>query len=605
MEDPAKSELAAIKTLESDPNNPRAWYNLGSEGGGTVAGKGYSPKQCFEMAVTYAPKHAVAWINLGHAGGGTVAGKAYSPKQCYEMALELDPKYTVAWCNLGTVGGGTVAGKAYSHKQCYELALGLDPKHALTWCNLGVVGGGTVEGQTYSAKQCYEMALNHDAKHAVAWYNLGNAGGGTVEGHDYSAKQCYEMSLEVNPKYGNAWYNLGVLGGGTVMGKAYSQEECYEQALQVDPHDADAKAALSSFMGKATAKADAVMASLLEEEAAEETKKATKKKKTKPKVKQKAPTPSAVPAEELPKRVPEVDPSRHQCAATAQAAIAKKPANEEADKALLAALGRDDDLDAIVAAINADADDATPERLNEARAMRDSIRKQRKKALRRQEKMAAERQAHAEVLLQVLAKEDGISELQAAIVEAQGLAGVAASLDEEVEVAQERLLHLRAAAKTSAIEEQQDLLEEQAVACALRGFDIAPEPDRKPSAEEASELALRELTSRIEELERQKEAAVAEEEYLTAADIKRSIAELVQEREALERAVEEEASKKVAEENESLNECVVCIDAPSTVAVVPCGHKCLCEACSERIQVGDPCPVCRCTVSMTMTVFGR
>ena len=87
------------------------------------------------------------------------------------------------------------------------------------------------------------------------------------------------MALEVNPKYGNAWYNLGVLGGGTVMGKAYSQEECYEQALQVDPHDADAKAALSSFMGKATAKADAVMASLLEEEAAEETKKATTKKK--------------------------------------------------------------------------------------------------------------------------------------------------------------------------------------------------------------------------------------------------------------------------------------------------------------------------------------
>jgi len=97
--------------------------------------------------------------------------------------------------------------------------------------------------------------------------------------------------------------------------------------------------------------------------------------------------------------------------------------------------------------------------------------------------MAAERQAHAEVLqlLQVLVNKDGIiSELQAALVEAQGLTGVAASLDEEVEVA--------------------------------------------------------------------------------------------------------------AEENKSLNECVVCLDATTTVAVVPCcGHKCLCEACAELTSAADPC----------------
>ena len=316
--------------------------------------------------------------------------------------------------------------------------------------------------------------------------------------------------------------------------------------------------------------------------------------------------------EELPGLVSEVEEMRE----VRQPATAMKPANEEADEALLAALERDDDLDAIVAAINAHVDYATPELLNEARAMRDSIKKQRKKALRqekmaveRQQTTAAERQGQAEVLLQLLTKENGIVELQAAVVEAQGLAGVAASLDEEVQVAQERLVDLRAAAKTSAIEEQQDFLEEHAVALALRGLVIAPEPDRKPSAEEqeaSEEYALGEVTSRIEEMERQKEAAVADEEYLTAAEIKRNIAELVQQREALERAVErEEDSDNAEEESELLNECVVCIDAPSTEIVVPCGHKCLCEACAERIQVGDLCPVCRCEVLMKMTVFGR
>jgi hypothetical protein len=55
-----------------------------------------------------------------------------------------------------------------------------------------------------------------------------------------------------------------------------------------------------------------------------------------------------------------------------------------------------------------------------------------------------------------------------------------------------------------------------------------------------------ELTGRIEEMERQKAASVAEEDYLTAAEIKRSITELVDQREALERAAEEEEEEEKA-----------------------------------------------------------
>ena len=128
--------------------------------------------------------------------------------------------------------------------------------------------------------------------------------------------------------------------------------------------------------------------------------------------------------------------------------------------------------------------------------------------------------------------ENGISELQRAVLEAQGLAGVAASLDAEVAVAQERLIDLRAAAKTSAIEDQQDLMEEHAVASALQGWHMEP-------------------------------------------------------------SAEENDSKPSADEDNARNECVVCLDAPKTIVLIPCGHKCLCEACAEWIEVGDPCPVCR------------
>ena len=105
----------------------------------------------------------------------------------------------------------------------------------------------------------------------------------------------------------------------------------------------------------------------------------------------------------------------------------------------------------------------------------------------RQEKRHVERLAQAEALLWLLMSENGISELQRAVLEAQGLAGVAASLDAEVAVAQERLIDLRAAAKTSAIEDQQDLMEEHAVASALQGWHMEPsaeENDSKPSADE-------------------------------------------------------------------------------------------------------------------------
>jgi len=163
---------------------------------------------------------------------------------------------------------------------------------------------------------------------------------------------------------------------------------------------------------------------------------------------------------------------------------------------------------------------------------------------------------------------------------------------------------LRAAAKTSAIEGQQDIMEEHAVASALQGLHNAPEPDRKPSAEK-EEVGWRvELTGRIEEMERQKEAAVAEEDYLTAAEIKRSIAELVEQREALERAVNEEDKKRSSAGPEELDECVICMDQRKTHIIAPCGHQCVCEACADRImEKGEPCPICRASVTMTMAVY--
>jgi len=50
--------------------------------------------------------------------------------------------------------------------------------------------------------------------------------------------------------------------------------------------------------------------------------------------------------------------------------------------------------------------------------------------------------------------------------------------------------------------------------------------------------------------------------------------------------------KKKKEQRES-RLCVVCIDQERTNVVIPCGHFCLCEFCTEQLPKPIKCPVCR------------
>ena len=42
--------------------------------------------------------------------------------------------------------------------------------------------------------------------------------------------------------------------------------------------------------------------------------------------------------------------------------------------------------------------------------------------------------------------------------------------------------------------------------------------------------------------------------------------------------------------------CVVCMEEPSTVAMIPCGHVCLCLNCVRNTMQKGRCPVDRCEV---------
>lgn len=54
--------------------------------------------------------------------------------------------------------------------------------------------------------------------------------------------------------------------------------------------------------------------------------------------------------------------------------------------------------------------------------------------------------------------------------------------------------------------------------------------------------------------------------------------------------------------------CCVCLDQPKTTAIIPCGHRCVCLLCGERLRVRPVasqrrCPVCREPIADLITIF--
>lgn len=49
------------------------------------------------------------------------------------------------------------------------------------------------------------------------------------------------------------------------------------------------------------------------------------------------------------------------------------------------------------------------------------------------------------------------------------------------------------------------------------------------------------------------------------------------------------------------NQCIVCMDAPMQVILIPCHHICVCQACSTHLN--SKCPVCRMDIQKVETVF--
>lgn len=129
---------------------------------------------------------------------------------------------------------------------------------------------------------------------------------------------------------------------------------------------------------------------------------------------------------------------------------------------------------------------------------------------------------------------------------------------------------------------------------------------------EAAAAARLNTASRISSLEAALEARVIEE----AKDIKDSEEKLRKRKRSLHATMESmppETRSRITLDNDknendsNQNTCVVCHDEVSIMAVVPCGHLCLCNRCSDVCMSGQSgqqtCPICRGNMQSVLRIY--
>ena len=134
------------------------------------------------------------------------------------------------------------------------------------------------------------------------------------------------------------------------------------------------------------------------------------------------------------------------------------------------------------------------------------------------------------------------------------------------------------------------------------------ERERIQEAEHAARTAAAQLNAatRISALEAALENRFIEE----AKDIKDMEEKLLNRKRSFREAMQSmppETQSRISLDDENRSSsgvCVVCHDEPSVMAVIPCGHVCLCNTCSDECSlIGQTCPLCRGSMQSVLRIY--
>ncbi len=189
------------QVIAAQPNNPAAYYNLG-----TVYLLRNAPAEArshLEQALRLRPEYAEAWNNLAMVSAEQ--GRTAEAIDDFQKALELRPSYVTALLNFGNLLRRK--GNFDEAKQMLLRALEAGPESADANYSVGMLYAQ--QNQLQEAAQFLQKALALRPDYADALNNLGILF--VRQGQYPEAKAKFETCIQVDPQFDQAYLNLARL----------------------------------------------------------------------------------------------------------------------------------------------------------------------------------------------------------------------------------------------------------------------------------------------------------------------------------------------------------------------------------------------------------
>ena len=221
---PANSIEYCDKTIELDPDLPRAWYSKGRIL--QALGKYSEAVRAYDRVIELDPRYARAWNSKG--GSLQAQRKLDEAMQAYDKAIEIDPKFVWPWNNKAWAL--RAQGRYYEAIQAHDKAIELDPNLEWLWNNKGLTL--RAQGKYDEAIQAYDKAIQLNPKFVWPWNNKGWIL--QAQGKHDEAIQAYNKAIELDPKYVHAWNEKAWTL--QIQGKYDEAIRAYNKAIELDPN---------------------------------------------------------------------------------------------------------------------------------------------------------------------------------------------------------------------------------------------------------------------------------------------------------------------------------------------------------------------------------